>query len=59
MSLYEKCSDKQLKDRIKELEFYKEPSFQQLPLEETVYCFSTDIENVFKIGKTINFFDNR
>ena len=47
-------SDKQLKDRIKELEFYKEPSFQQLPLEETVYCFSTDIENVFKIGKTTN-----
>lgn len=45
-------SDKQLKDRIKELEFYKEPSFQQLPLEETVYCHSTDIKNVFKIGKS-------
>jgi prophage antirepressor-like protein len=45
-------SNNTLKNRIKELEFYKEPSYQELPLEETVYCFSTDIENVYKIGKT-------
>jgi prophage antirepressor-like protein len=47
-------SDKLLQNRIKELEFYKEPSYQELPLEEIVYCFSTDIENVYKIGKTTN-----
>ena len=45
-------SNNTLQNRIKELEFYKEPSYQELPLEETVYCFSTDIENVYKIGKT-------
>lgn len=45
-------SNNQLENKIKELEFYKEPSFQQLPLEEIVYCFSTDIDNVYKIGKT-------
>ena len=39
-------------NRIKELEFYKEPSYKELPLEETVYCHSTDIENVFKVGKS-------
>jgi len=45
-------SDKLLQNRIKELEFYKESSYEQLPLEETVYCHSTDIENIFKIGKS-------
>ena len=45
-------SDKLLKDKIKELEFYKQQSYQELPLNETVYCHSTDIENVFKIGKS-------
>lgn len=47
-------SNNKLQNRIKELEFYKEPSYQELPLEEIVYCFSTDIENVYKIGKTTN-----
>jgi prophage antirepressor-like protein len=47
-------SNKQLQHKIKELEFYKEPSYQELPLEEIVYCFSTDIDNVYKIGKTTN-----
>lgn len=47
-------SNDKLQNRIKELEFYKEPSYQELPLEEIVYCFSTDIENVYKIGKTTN-----
>lgn len=47
-------SNKLLNDKIKELEFYKEPSYKELPLHDTVYCFSTDIENVFKIGKTTN-----
>lgn len=36
-------SNDKLQNRIKELEFYKEPSYQELPLEEIVYCFSTDI----------------
>ena len=45
-------SDKILKDKIKELEFYKEPSYQELPMDEAVYCVSTDIENVKKVGKT-------
>ena len=45
-------SNKQLENKIKELEYFKELSYQELPLEETVYCFSTDIENVYKIGKT-------
>jgi prophage antirepressor-like protein len=47
-------SNNQLQNKIKELEFYKEPSYQELPLEEIVYCFSTDIDNVYKIGKTTN-----
>jgi len=47
-------SNNKLQNRIKELEFYKEPNYQELPLEEIVYCFSTDIENVYKIGKTTN-----
>jgi hypothetical protein len=47
-------SNNTLQNRIKELEFFKEPIYQQLPLEETVYCFSTDIDNVYKIGKTTN-----
>lgn len=47
-------SNKLLNDKIKELEFYKEPSYKESPIHETVYCFSTDIENVFKIGKTTN-----
>lgn len=45
-------SNKQLQNKIQELEYFKELSYQELPLEETVYCFSTDIENVYKIGKT-------
>ena len=45
-------SNKQLQNKIQELEYFKESSYQELPLEETVYCFSTDIENVYKIGKT-------
>lgn len=45
-------SNSKLQNRIKELEFYKEPSYKELPLEETVYCHSTDIENVFKVGKS-------
>jgi prophage antirepressor-like protein len=45
-------SNNTLQNRIKELEYFKELSYQELPLEETVYCFSTDIENVYKIGKT-------
>ena len=47
-------SNNTLQNRIKELEFFKEPIYQELPLEETVYCFSTDIDNVYKIGKTTN-----
>jgi prophage antirepressor-like protein len=47
-------SNKQLENKIKELEFHKIPSYEELPLDETVYCHSTDIENVFKIGKSAN-----
>ena len=39
-------SNKQLENKIKELEFHKIPSYEELLLEETVYCHSTDIENV-------------
>lgn len=45
-------SNKQLENKIKELEFHKIPSYEDLPLDETVYCHSTDIKNVFKIGKS-------
>ena len=45
-------SDNKLVKSEKELEFYKEPSYQELPLDESVYCLSTDIENVSKVGKT-------
>lgn len=47
-------SNKQLENKIKELEFHKIPSYEELLLDETVYCHSTDIENVFKIGKSAN-----
>ena len=45
-------SNNLLQTKIKELEYYKEPSYQELPLDESVYCLSTDIENVSKVGKT-------
>lgn len=45
-------SDKLLQNRIKELEFYKEPSYKELPLEETVYCNTTDLEGIYKVGET-------
>lgn len=45
-------SNKQLENKIKQLEFHKEPSFEILPFEETVYCNSTDIEGIFKVGET-------
>lgn len=45
-------SNKQLENKIKQLEFHKEPSYKELPLEETVYCNSTDIEGIFKVGET-------
>jgi prophage antirepressor-like protein len=47
-------SNKQLQDKIKQLEYYKEPSYQQLLLNQTLYVFSTDIDNIYKIGKTTN-----
>lgn len=52
-------SNKLLNDKIKELEYYKEPSYQELPLDESVYCLSTDIDNVKKVGKTTNTSKNR
>lgn len=45
-------SNKQLENKIKQLEFHKELSYKELPLEETVYCNSTDIEGIFKVGET-------
>ena len=43
-----------LETRIKELEFFKEPSYEVMPLDENVYCNSTDIVGIFKIGKAID-----
>jgi prophage antirepressor-like protein len=45
-------SNNKLENKIKELEFYKEPSYKELPLEETVYCNTTDIEGIYKVGET-------
>jgi len=45
-------SNKQLENKIKDLEFHKEPSYKELPLEETVYCNTTDIEGIYKVGET-------
>jgi prophage antirepressor-like protein len=36
----------------KQLEYYKEKTFEQTPLDQTLYVMSTDKDNVFKIGKT-------
>ena len=36
----------------KQLEYYKEKTFEQTPLDQTIYVMSTDKDNVFKIGKT-------
>lgn len=44
-------SNKQLENKIKELEFHKVKSYEPLLLEETVYCHSTDIEGISKVGK--------
>jgi prophage antirepressor-like protein len=44
-------SNKQLENKIKQLEFHKVKSYEPLLLEETVYCHSTDIEGISKVGK--------
>lgn len=36
----------------KQLEYYKEKTYEQTPLDQTLYVMSTDKDNVFKIGKT-------
>lgn len=36
----------------KQLEYYKEKTFEQTPLDQTIYVMTTDKDNVFKIGKT-------
>lgn len=36
----------------KQLEYYKEKTFEQTPLDQILYVMSTDKDNVFKIGKT-------
>jgi len=41
-----------LQNRIKELEFYKEKSYEPLEFLDLVYCNSTDIEGIYKVGKT-------
>ena len=45
-------SDNKLIKSQKELEFYKEKTFEQVLLDQTLYTMSTDKENVFKVGKT-------
>lgn len=44
-------SNKLLENKIKELEFHKVKSYEPLLLEETVYCHSTDIDGISKVGK--------
>lgn len=39
-------------NKLQKLEFYKEPSYKELPLEEIVYCNTTDIEGIYKVGET-------
>ena len=36
----------------KQLEYYKEKTFEQTLLDQTIYVMTTDKDNVFKIGKT-------
>ena len=36
----------------KQLEYYKEKTFEQVHLDQTIYIMSTDKDNVFKVGKT-------
>jgi prophage antirepressor-like protein len=43
-----------LETRIKELEYFKEQSYEEMPMEEFNYCNSTDIPGIFKIGKSID-----
>lgn len=38
----------------KQLEYYKENTYIEVPKEEYKYILSTDIEGIIKIGKTIN-----
>ena len=49
-------SIKQLEEKLnyqeKQLSYYKELTFEQVNLNETSYVFSTDIDGVYKIGKT-------
>jgi prophage antirepressor-like protein len=45
-------SNKLLQTKIKELEYYKEKTFEQTLLDQTIYVMTTDKDNVFKIGKT-------
>ena len=40
------------KNLKKQLSYYKELTFEQVNLNETSYVFSTDIDGVYKIGKT-------
>lgn len=47
-------SNKDLENKIKELEFHKELTYQDLPKEEFVYCNTTDVPGIFKIGETGN-----
>lgn len=49
-------STKNLEEKLnyqeKQLSYYKELTFEQVNLNETSYVFSTDIDGVYKIGKT-------